>query len=56
MHITETEEIDTKMKQIWYIPVVSGWCVVNLPAACKTTDKYIVIRCKEVVDNRNGQN
>ena len=45
MHITETEEVDTKMKQIWYIPVISGWRVAYLPAAYKTTDKYIVIHC-----------
>ena len=56
MHIAEIEEIYIKMKQIWYIPVVSGRRVAYLPVASKTTDKYIVIRCKEVADNRHNQN
>ena len=44
------------MKQIWYIPVVSGRRVAFLPAAYNTIDKYIVIHCKEVTNTRHDQN
>ena len=59
MHIAETEEIDIKLKQIWYIAYRwyrgGAWHTYQLPTK-QQTDIWIVIHCKDVANTTRDKN